>query len=391
MSDGFQQYKDLLSLFVGQKSDLKKFDYKDNYFMIAGYPHYENVVSNILAFFFQPNEAHGMGDLWISSLAECYFEVSGRKIEDNDVRSVSREVVCEEQKRIDLLLEMQESIIVIENKIGAAPDNPWELYHKTVIEMYSTFLGKSKPIEILLSIKKEKNICDEEKGYEFYNICYDMLIDRVQAKMGDYIQSANYKWFVFMNEFIVNIRRMIMSINPEIDPKWNRFIEENNTTIAAFLEQMENDRTAKRVWLDSLKLRIEEYLQEGHAGNCGRYNSGSYSSVYIDIPVKVGDRSETLVLEPYIMNSFSDHENQKTTILYLPIWCRTNKKSFEYDRILGKLGNRFTKTINKDPKSGWGKWYVLKKYDMTQGLNLEGVMGDIVDIIKIIEEVYPTT
>jgi len=387
LSDVFQQYKDLLSLFVGQKNDLKKVDYKDNYFMIAGYPHYENVVSNILAFFFQSNESHGMGDLWISSLAECYFEVSGRKIEDNFVRSVSREVVCKDQKRIDLLLEMQESIVVIENKIWAVPKNPWALYHKTVTEMY----GEKKPIEILLSIRKEKNVCSEKKGYEFFNICYDALLDKVQAKMGDYIQSANYKWFVFMNEFIVNIRRMIMSINPEIDPKWNRFIEENNTTIAAFLEQMENDRTAKRAWLDSLKRRIEEYLQEGHVGNCGRYNSGSYSSVYIDISVKVGDRSETLVLEPYMMNSFSNYKHEKSTILYLPIWCRTNKKSFDYNAFLARIGNKFTQPVSTSPRSGWGEWYVLKEYDMTREVNFEGVVGDIEELIKTIEELYPTT
>ena len=391
MTDDFQQYEELLHLFVDQKNELKEIDYKDNYFVIAGYPHYENVVSNILAFFFQSDEIHGMGDLWISSLAECYFEVSGRKIEDCYVRSVSREVVCEDQKRIDLLLEMQESIVVIENKIWANPNNPWTLYHKTVTEMYEKVLGKKKPVEILLSIKKEKNVCNEKKGYEFFNISYDMLLDRVQAKLGEYTQNANYKWFVFMNEFIVNIRRMIMSISPEIDSKWNKFIADNYTAMGTFLEQVENDRKTKRIWLDSLQHRIEEFLAEGHTGICGRYNSGSYSSVKIDIPVCVEDKKETLVLEPYIMNSFSDHENQKTTILYLPIWCRTNKKSFEYDRILGKLDKRFTKTINKDPKSGWGKWYVLRKYDMTQGLNLEGVIGDIVEVIKIIEEVYPTT
>ena len=31
---------------------------------ISGYPHYENVVSNILSFYFDDSEEHGMKDLW---------------------------------------------------------------------------------------------------------------------------------------------------------------------------------------------------------------------------------------------------------------------------------------------------------------------------------------
>ena len=43
-----------------------------NYFEVAGFPHYENVASSILAFFFDTNEEHGLRDLWIRSLMECY-------------------------------------------------------------------------------------------------------------------------------------------------------------------------------------------------------------------------------------------------------------------------------------------------------------------------------
>ena len=49
-----------------------------NYFSVSGYPHYENVVSNILSFFFDPEKEHDFGDLWIKSLFECYNEKTNK-------------------------------------------------------------------------------------------------------------------------------------------------------------------------------------------------------------------------------------------------------------------------------------------------------------------------
>jgi hypothetical protein len=37
---------------------------------VAGYPHYENVCSNILAFYFDPSNPHGFGNLLLDTFAE---------------------------------------------------------------------------------------------------------------------------------------------------------------------------------------------------------------------------------------------------------------------------------------------------------------------------------
>lgn len=37
---------------------------------IAGYPHYENACSNFLAFFFDPEGPHGLGNLFLHSLMD---------------------------------------------------------------------------------------------------------------------------------------------------------------------------------------------------------------------------------------------------------------------------------------------------------------------------------
>lgn len=42
---------------------------KEKTFMeVSGYPHYENVCSNILSFYFNPNEEHRLNDIVLKSL-----------------------------------------------------------------------------------------------------------------------------------------------------------------------------------------------------------------------------------------------------------------------------------------------------------------------------------
>ncbi|WP_096156402.1 MULTISPECIES: PD-(D/E)XK nuclease family protein [Bacillus] len=55
---------------------------------ICGYPHYENVVSNVLAFFFDPGKGHGLETLCIEAIMQVlesktygidgFWEVKGK-------------------------------------------------------------------------------------------------------------------------------------------------------------------------------------------------------------------------------------------------------------------------------------------------------------------------
>ena len=69
---------------------------------IAGYPHYENVASNILAFFLDPNSGHGFEVAVLGSL----LAASGTEVLDSDLDDVcvDREAPTE-SGRIDLLVE----------------------------------------------------------------------------------------------------------------------------------------------------------------------------------------------------------------------------------------------------------------------------------------------
>ncbi len=63
---------------------------------IAGYPHYENACSNILAFFMDPEEPHGLGTLVLDALA-VVGDIAAADIGVGGNVSVEREVVTNKQ------------------------------------------------------------------------------------------------------------------------------------------------------------------------------------------------------------------------------------------------------------------------------------------------------
>jgi hypothetical protein len=83
---------------------------------VADYPHYENVCSNILAFYLDPTLEHKMGDLLLRALME--------RLKINWNGEISRADITREEPspgggRLDLLIITDDFVIGIENKIKA--------------------------------------------------------------------------------------------------------------------------------------------------------------------------------------------------------------------------------------------------------------------------------
>src|SRR5438876_10656470 len=84
---------------------------------IARCPHYENVVSNVLAFFLNPENGHGLKAVVLESLLAA---AAGKSLSeaDLDAVNVTREVGTE-FGRLDLLVETASLVVGVENKIFA--------------------------------------------------------------------------------------------------------------------------------------------------------------------------------------------------------------------------------------------------------------------------------
>jgi hypothetical protein len=184
---------------------------------IAKQPHYENVLSNIYAFYFKLHEEHGLKDLFITSLIDC---IKDAKIASKDFNGFERfktktEYPTKKGGRIDLLLYNDKQAIIIENKVYHELNNDLDDYWGSVELEEESDTAK---IGIILSLKPtSKDLYEKFKYRDHYiNITHVKLLNKVMENIGAYLSNTNEKYLTFLIDFhqnIKNISRPIMSKN----------------------------------------------------------------------------------------------------------------------------------------------------------------------------------
>ena len=169
-------------------------------FDISKYPHYENVISNWYAFFFEPAAEHSLRDLFLQSLVEIIRK--DREFSMEDCR-VEREFRTEKGKSIDLVLyeqsensELFETAIIVENKINAEINNDLEDYYNSV--------KSDQKVGVVLSLHK----INQDLPKEFININHKTLLEEIKRNLGKYVVSAKLKYIIYLQDFISNLEKM---------------------------------------------------------------------------------------------------------------------------------------------------------------------------------------
>lgn len=177
---------------------------------IARQPHYENVLSNIYAFYFNPNAEHGLNELFTISLLDCIKSTSlgaSKDFSNFSDYSIETESSTDKGGRIDLLLNNGVNAIIIENKMYHILNNDLRDYWDSVIKELE---DQNRLIGIVLSLKETPNT-----GHpQFINITHIQLLEKVMANIGPYLLEASDKYLVFLKDFhqnIINLSRKIMN------------------------------------------------------------------------------------------------------------------------------------------------------------------------------------
>ncbi|MEZ7515349.1 PD-(D/E)XK nuclease family protein [Flavobacterium frigidarium] len=190
---------------------------------IAKQPHYENVMSNIYAFYFNVNEVHNMHDLFINTLLEIINESKlgdQKKVNEIIDFDVDTEVSTMKGGRIDLLLSSQDHAIIIENKVYHTLNNDLQDYWNST---KVTNNKEENKIGIVLSLNK---LSASHK--DFINVTHLELLKRVVQNLGNYIMNAKDKYVVFLKDFYQNCINLSKS---EMDNKELKFYFDNQIKI----------------------------------------------------------------------------------------------------------------------------------------------------------------
>lgn len=190
---------------------------------IAKQPHYENVMSNIYAFYFNISEVHGMHDLFINSLLELINETkfgAQKKVNEITDFNVNTEVSTKKNGRIDILLYSNDHAIIIENKVYHTLNNDLEDYWSST--KVTDNLEENK-IGIVLTLNK-LNVTHPH----FINITHLEFQKRIIQNLGNYLMEAKDKYVVFLKDFYQNTLNMSKS---EMDSKELKFYFDNQAKI----------------------------------------------------------------------------------------------------------------------------------------------------------------
>ena len=224
---------------------------------IAGYPHFENVCSNILQFYLTPTNEHGFSRLLLDSLVML---IDRELVTEEQNIEVWREVRTSENNRIDLVIVSDRYIIGIENKVLAKVNNPFCDY-----TMYLNSLGgdSKKVYKILLSLNAEKEsieLCG------FKPITYNSFLNEIEENFEFYSQTAPSEHLVFLKDFIRTMRNL--QKQSKMDSQWLKYFQDKDddikillTEIAAFREDMRM-KLKQLEQLIAIELKISAHFNE---------------------------------------------------------------------------------------------------------------------------------
>ena len=237
---------------------------------ISGFPHYENVCSNILQFFFQTNEAHGMGDLFIQALLKTVGENISNTILVNDV---VREQPTPSGKRLDIVITTDDYVVGIENKIYAVLTNDLADYSSYL----QSILTGRKLKRIVLSLYPIATYSG------FVNITYKELFKSLDSLMGNYWQGSNRKFMDYLNDFMQNIRRLEGA--PSMNSDEIKFINDNILDLENLYSTLNNMKKELRQRVQDLgKLMVydEQKCKQWFWREDGRFLDDLVHDIQID-------------------------------------------------------------------------------------------------------------
>lgn len=346
---------------------------KETFMSISGYPHYENVVSNILKFFFEDNE-HSMKNLWVRSLLEAVPFFSNVDFQDVVVEEVYREYITAKQKRIDLVVVCDRYIIAIENKIYANLTNDLQDYADAISKLNQGFGNGKIEVNVVLSLNTvdiSKNLPNVQN---LCNITYDMLFSKIKENIGVYMLDANNDWLIKMQDFIYTIEGL--KGGAFMDKKFAEFLYANRNDISKMLDAM--DAYFKSIKGETKGLKDALLADEGYKNfntvlktnnidvvadyfNTNCEEQRLYACVYVNV---IKSKEKVLTVETYI-----DGKGW-----HIVLWIRHGNQ----DALRSILEDNRVETIENPLAWNWWKGFELACVDV-RGDEYQEVVSEIVN------------
>lgn len=261
-----ERYGDVLSTSI-----IVEPDPLPSFLEISGFPYYEEVISNLYAFFFDSEGPHGLKTLFIDTLTEMIMEILPS---DNSPTFEKCKVIRERTvkgKSIDLLLydeafdsdgeECYRNAIVIENKIFASLYNELALYYKNIsAEEY-----KSGVVLSIVPLTVPGN---------YANITHSKFLNRIFKNISGYLLRASDKYLVLLKDLF---QQITLQQKPENMKEYVSFYFENAEKINELnkirVKAVEALVTELKIYLENTPFRTGRKYPESVNMRCSLHDN----------------------------------------------------------------------------------------------------------------------
>ena len=237
-----------------------------NLFSVAGFPHYENVCSNILAFYLDPENEHGMGDLLLAALLDC----AKHQAADNGFASavIEREASTIKGGRLDLVIETDDLVIGVENKIYHQAINDFADYSESLDKRAKS--AKETPrevVKLILWLKEDPKLTEP---HGFVAITYAEFWAAVRSRLGAALSISSQKWALYLIDFMDSVDKLMTSTS-ELSER-DLFLINNHEHVEALVEAHKQLAKFLRGRVDAVAQQVNKpdgcTKQWVHRGNC---------------------------------------------------------------------------------------------------------------------------
>lgn len=251
-----------------------------NLFSIGARGHYENPISDLLAFFLNPNADHNLESLVLETLLECLPE--GDQLSASLINDIQREVTTHNSSRLDLLLESEEWVMALENKIWHQLNNPFTDYESFLAKYHE---GKQKLLVVLSPSGKSP--------VGWYGVAYHDFLNHLTPKLGQaFVTTPFNKWLILLREFLLHLESLMA-------------VSDIPTQTAAFVLSHLNDIQQ----MQDLKNRVVKELQ----AQCVRHLEEQCGAQEFE----VGTRLHTWAGYPALRFGFTHWKSDSDVVLFL--------------------------------------------------------------------------
>ena len=217
---------------------------------LSGYPHLENVYSNILVFFLDPGREHGFGSIFLDSLlsvARC------EAIQDGEEVGVNREEITGTRKQIDLVISTDTLIVGIENKIYHELHNDLDDYGQHLAEKAN---GRHV-CKILLGLNLPN---DDQELSGFKPVTYQEYFDEILRRIGPTLIGSTDRYLRFLLEVIETVNHL--TEGSPMNSEMLAFFENNREDVELLWKETQSLKNSMRSSMRSLVKELQDTLEE---------------------------------------------------------------------------------------------------------------------------------